>query len=253
MSRRRKDDLSDDPAISTAEALHEATMACLDIMSRLSNKDVRPTDPEPDELAELRRAVKALPEMEPDPFMASSLADLPPRGQGTSWHNWVCRRAQDWAPRLTAILAQPRQQVLSMPGLELQPGSTRARLLVEMNRVRQGQRAATEKQARLTPRVTKAKKAPTKRSSACPVELRGRGQPPVVCGIQKERPLTVPQYDVVGVLLTAGEKGLTKDELVKVSMHADARGILRRLADSDPDWSAVIKFPGKPGVRYRIG
>ncbi len=98
----------------------------------------------------------------------------------------------------------------------------------------------------------KAKK-PVKKVLKRPVELRGRANPPVVRGRQKNYLLTAPQYDVIGVLLTAGEKGLTKDELASLSKHADARGILRRLANSDSDWQAVIKFPGKPGVRYRIG
>jgi hypothetical protein len=98
-----------------------------------------------------------------------------------------------------------------------------------------------------------SKSEPEKETAVRPVELRGRGQAPVVRGQQKKRPLTVSQYDVVGVLLTAGPKGLSKDELIKVSKHADAIGILRRLANGDNDWRAVIKFPGSPGVGYRIG
>jgi|SRR5215469_5891327 len=89
--------------------------------------------------------------------------------------------------------------------------------------------------------------------TAQPVELRGRGEPPVVRGRQKQGPLTKAQYDVVAALLAAGERGLTKDALVANSNHADARGILSRLAKSDADWRAVIKFPGKSWVRYRIG
>ena len=68
----------------------------------------------------------------------------------------------------------------------------------------------------------------------------------------EKRPLTRPQYDVVKALLEAGEPGLSKDELDRKSKRGDARKILRRLADSDPDWEAVIRLPGRPGVRYRI-
>jgi len=107
-------------------------------------------------------------------------------------------------------------------------------------------RASAPKKTRKTP-------TQTKRSVVRPVELHGRGEPPIVRGKRKESPLTKGQYDVVGLLLTAGENGLTKDDLVTNSSHADARGILRRLADSDSDWRAVIKFPGKPWGRYRIG
>jgi len=41
--------------------------------------------------------------------------------------------------------------------------------------------------------------------------------------------------------------------LDRKSKHGDTRKILKRLAESDPDWKAVIHFPGKPGVGYRIG
>ncbi len=82
--------------------------------------------------------------------------------------------------------------------------------------------------------------------------LNGRNQPPLVRG-QSKRRLKPAQYEVVEVLLNAGAKGLTKDELEKQSKHGDARGILRRLADSDPDWKAVIHFAGITGGGYRIG
>jgi len=65
--------------------------------------------------------------------------------------------------------------------------------------------------------------------------------------------LTRPQYGVVKALLEAGERGLSKDELDHKSKHGDARKILKRLAESDADWKAVIHFPGKPGVGCRIG
>jgi hypothetical protein len=54
-------------------------------------------------------------------------------------------------------------------------------------------------------------------------------------------------------LVDGGDTGLTVDQLVHQSSHADARGILRRLANSDPDWRSVIHFPGKAGGLYRFG
>jgi hypothetical protein len=85
-----------------------------------------------------------------------------------------------------------------------------------------------------------------------PVVLHGQGKPPTVRG--KKKPLlTTPQFNVVTAVLQAGGNGLNKDELVEKSGHSDARGILHRLADSDPDWKAVIIFPGKTAGRYRIG
>jgi hypothetical protein len=83
------------------------------------------------------------------------------------------------------------------------------------------------------------------------VVLRRLGERPVVGGVEKGR-LTLPQYDVVKALLDAGERGLSKDDLDRKSKHGDARKILKRLAESDPDWKAVISFPDKPGGGYRI-
>jgi hypothetical protein len=84
------------------------------------------------------------------------------------------------------------------------------------------------------------------------VMLRGPGDRPIVNSVEK-RPLTLAQYDVVKALLEAGERGLSKDELDRKSKHGDARRILKRLAESDSDWKAVISFPGLPGGGYRIG
>jgi hypothetical protein len=96
-----------------------------------------------------------------------------------------------------------------------------------------------------------AVKQPEPRTSV-PVLLSGLGHCPIVYGTEKEQ-LTRAQYDVVKALLDAGERGLSKDELDSKSRHGDARKILQRLANSDPDWKAVIHFPGKPGIGYRIG
>ena len=84
------------------------------------------------------------------------------------------------------------------------------------------------------------------------VVLSGPDQQPLVNGTQKPL-LTMAQYDVVKVLLEAGVNGLTKDDLEYKSKHGDARKILKRLAAKDPDWQAVIHFPGSTGKRYRIG
>ncbi len=85
-----------------------------------------------------------------------------------------------------------------------------------------------------------------------PVVLRGPGECPTVRTVEK-RPLTLAQYDVVKALLDAGERGLGKDELDRKSGHGDARKVLKRLAESDSDWEAVIHFPGRSGGGYRIG
>lgn len=89
------------------------------------------------------------------------------------------------------------------------------------------------------------------RQATSPVVLQGHGKPPVVRGVVK-RPLTKAQYDVIQALLDAGRAGLSKDELEEKSGHADARKILKRLHDSDPDWKRVILLAGRPGVRYRL-
>jgi hypothetical protein len=83
------------------------------------------------------------------------------------------------------------------------------------------------------------------------IVLRGRDEGPIVLGKPK-RKLTTPQYNVVKALLGAGDAGLTKDELVSKSGHEDARGILTRLAEKDPDWKEVIHFAGQTGGGYRI-
>lgn len=67
-----------------------------------------------------------------------------------------------------------------------------------------------------------------------------------------QRAVSTPQYDVVKALLEAEDSGLTKDELAQKSGHEDARGILRRLAKSDPDWKEVIHFAEAAYGGYRI-
>jgi hypothetical protein len=84
------------------------------------------------------------------------------------------------------------------------------------------------------------------------VILRGHNEGPIVLGKEKP-PLTLAQHDAVKALLNAGERGLSKDDLDRKSGHGDTRKTLKRLAASDPDWKAVIHFPGKPGRGYSIG
>jgi hypothetical protein len=83
------------------------------------------------------------------------------------------------------------------------------------------------------------------------VELRGLGKPPLILGKAKDV-LTPAQYNVIQALLDAGSGGLNKDELEDKSGHSDARKILKRVADSDPDWMSVIRLAGSTGKRYRI-
>jgi hypothetical protein len=83
------------------------------------------------------------------------------------------------------------------------------------------------------------------------VTIAGPGEPVYLKGLEKP-PLTLPQYDVIKALLDAGERGLSKDEMDYRSKHGDARKILKRLANSDADWEAVIQFPGKACGGYRI-
>jgi hypothetical protein len=88
-------------------------------------------------------------------------------------------------------------------------------------------------------------------ADAARVVLRAPGERPLVCGEEKNK-LTRQQYAVVKALLEAGERGLSKDELDRKSQCGDARKILKRLAQSDPGWEAVIHFGGIPGGGYRI-
>jgi hypothetical protein len=88
-------------------------------------------------------------------------------------------------------------------------------------------------------------------AAVSPVILGKPTDEPVVHGKRKPR-LTAPRYKVVKALLEAGEDGLSKDSLATESGHTDAVGILKRLAESDDDWRAVILLAGVPGGRYRI-
>jgi hypothetical protein len=88
--------------------------------------------------------------------------------------------------------------------------------------------------------------------SSAPLVILGEfGDEPTVNGKRKRR-LTKARYDVVKALLAAGDGELSKDSLATQSKHGDAHRILKRLADSDPDWGSVIQMAGKPGCRYRI-
>jgi hypothetical protein len=81
------------------------------------------------------------------------------------------------------------------------------------------------------------------------VELAGKGQSCKVMGKEKLA-LTDAQYDVIEALLKNGDSGLKKDSLERI--RTGARAALKRLAGSDPDWKAVICFPARPGLGYRL-
>ena len=63
--------------------------------------------------------------------------------------------------------------------------------------------------------------------------------------------LTAAQYDVVNVLVNAGEQGLATDDLKENSRREDAVKILKRVCKKE-EWKSVIHLPGSPGHRYRI-
>ncbi len=96
-----------------------------------------------------------------------------------------------------------------------------------------------------------AEPPPPEAPAELPVTLGKPGDEPIVRGKRKDR-LTLPRYNVIKALLAAGDDGLSKDSLATESGCGDAVGILKRLAESDPDWKTVIKLAGKPGGRYRI-
>ena len=83
------------------------------------------------------------------------------------------------------------------------------------------------------------------------VVLFGPRAHPVVLGKRMD-PLRPVQFRVIKALLDAGDDGLSKKALEKSSGSGDAVGVLKRLANSDPDWQAVIGLAGKPGLGYRL-
>ena len=80
--------------------------------------------------------------------------------------------------------------------------------------------------------------------------LQGKDQPVFVLGKEKPR-LRPAQYRVIKKLVDAGADGLNKDGL-EGGGDGGARSTLKTLMKSDPDWAAVIAFPGKAGRGYRI-
>jgi hypothetical protein len=92
---------------------------------------------------------------------------------------------------------------------------------------------------------------PVAQSPSGSVFLYGSSEHPTVNGKTKGR-LRNTQYNVVLALIQAGDEGLTKDQLDHKSGHGDARKILSRLANSDPDWKIAIYLPGVKGMGYRI-
>ena len=74
---------------------------------------------------------------------------------------------------------------------------------------------------------------------------------PWVNGKSKE-PLRPERYRVIKALRDAGPAGLTGKQLREESRCSDAVNVLKSLAESDPDWAAVIILPGTGGRGYRI-
>jgi hypothetical protein len=87
---------------------------------------------------------------------------------------------------------------------------------------------------------------PGKKDSA--VRMGEAGEPIFVNGVSKE--LTFVAFKIVKALVEAGENGLSKGQLEKIS--TDYWRILKTLQSDDADWESVIHFPGKPYGRYRI-
>jgi hypothetical protein len=113
------------------------------------------------------------------------------------------------------------------------PGSTKLRaLLVESGAARAGDTDTT--------------------SGACSeLVLYARDRAPEIGGVVQPF-LSDTRDKVVRAVLTAGPRGLTKDQLVENSGCGDARKILTRLRDSSTAWASVIEFPGERGGGYRI-
>jgi hypothetical protein len=83
-----------------------------------------------------------------------------------------------------------------------------------------------------------------------PVELRGEGQPPLVLGIPKP-PLTKVAYQIVWMMLRAGDRGIRAADLEK--KHGGARTVVRKLIRSDPEgWGKVIRRDRGLYGRYYI-
>lgn len=87
---------------------------------------------------------------------------------------------------------------------------------------------------------------------SCPVVLAGQGKPPTVLG-KEQKPLNKEGYDVIKALIEAGPVGLSLEALRIKSGRGGARGVLKRIAESSPEWKRVIRFPVHDGIRhYRI-
>lgn len=80
------------------------------------------------------------------------------------------------------------------------------------------------------------------------VVLKSSNESPIVCGVSKAV-LSDAKYCTIKALITAGQEGLSKDQME--SHCASARAVLRDLV-KDPDWKRAIWLPGKFRNRYRI-
>jgi hypothetical protein len=127
------------------EQQHNAALACLEALGKLSRQTIKPNESVPEVLAELQRAVQAIPEREEDEFAGASVVQL--EGTfGTSWHQVVFKVAQDWAKRLPKAMADTQRlgQVQVCPGLGKDPNELRAALDAEINRVVERLHAGTQ-------------------------------------------------------------------------------------------------------------
>jgi integrase len=96
-----------------------------------------------------------------------------------------------------------------------------------------------------------------RRPKVCPIELRGRHEPPIVRGIPMSMPLKSnngAQYDVLKVLIDAWPGGLTGSELRNRSGHGAAVKVFGAIRASYPELAAELDPPGGHGRgrRYRI-
>lgn len=87
------------------------------------------------------------------------------------------------------------------------------------------------------------------RSPSGNVVLYGRGYPPRVSG-RLVKKLSNRRFDLIALLLEAGEEGLTKDAME--SKVPSARRMLKDLRRKHDHWRSVIQMAGRTGQGYRI-
>jgi hypothetical protein len=236
---------------------------------------------------EWEKLCQALPEHVHElELLARVLSELKQRfeGEDVQWEEENEALAQDYADQVARKVKKPRYRRIWEPEREIYPQESDCirsylSLVTEalgLEASKQGQVDEKETTAAtppkgdrpaaeptLPPRGQKKAAAPSasgmapprrkrRRQPAGPLVILGKpGDEPTVNGRRKPK-LTKAQFDVTKALLAAGDDGLSKDSLATEGKHSDAHRILKRLADSDPDWGSVIQMAGKPGGRYRI-